>query len=346
MKTLLVFLSLLYVTSSISVGLASDREQIRVVGSSTVYPFATSVAERFGKSTKYKTPVIESTGSGGGIKIFCSGMDLKYADVTNASRRMKKKEFDMCVKNGVRNILEVKVGYDGVVLANSKNSKRYSMTLKDVYLALAKNIPTEDGKIIPNPYKTWKEINPMLPSNNIEVMGPPPTSGTRDAFVELAMEGGCKKFKWVKALKKKDKPAYKELCHTIREDGAYIEAGENDNMILHKLTVNKNMLGIFGFSFLDMNGNKVQGSIIQGKKPTFDNISQRTYPISRPLYFYVKKNNIGHIKGLKEYVKLFISEKSSGPDGFLTDQGLISLGQSERKKRAKNVLNMKNLNIR
>mgnify|MGYP003635039221 FL=1 len=343
MKTTILTLLLTYFVASTSMGLAEDRNQIRVVGSSTVYPFATTVAENFGKQTKYKTPVIESTGSGGGMKIFCSGMDLRYADVTNASRRMKKKEYDKCMNNGVRDILEVKVGYDGIVLANSKKAKKFSMSLKDVFLSLAKYIPTEDGKTIPNPYTTWKQINPMLPATKIEVIGPPPTSGTRDAFVELAMEGGCKTFKWVKAMKKTDKKAYKSLCHTIREDGVYIEAGENDNMIVHKLVVNKNILGIFGFSFLDTNKDKIQGSIIQGNKPTFDNIATGKYPVSRPLYFYVKKNNMGIIGGLREYVEMFTSDKASGSEGYLTDKGLIPLGDVERSKRSKAMKTLENL---
>ena len=345
MYNIILTLIITYFITSVSMGMASAREQIRVVGSSTVYPFATIVAEKFGKSTPFKTPIIESTGSGGGMKIFCSGTSLRYADVTNASRRIKKKEFDMCQRNGVKDILEVKVGYDGIVLANSRNSKRFGLSLRDIFLALAKEVPTKDGKTMPNPYRTWKQVNPMLPATKIEVLGPPPTSGTRDAFVELAMEGGCKTFKWIKALKKTNKMLYKSLCHTIREDGVYIEAGENDNMIVHKLTVNPHTLGIFGFSFLDMNGDKIQGSIVQGHKPTFENIASGKYPVSRPLYFYVKKSNIGRIRGLRKYVDMFVSERATGPDGYLTDYGLIPLGDAERKQRSKAVMKLQNLSM-
>ena len=236
------------------------RDRITIVGSSTVFPFATTVAERFGKIMDFKTPVVESTGSGGGLKLFCSGVGESHPDIANASRRIKKSEVDKCASNGVSEIVEVKIGYDGIVLANSRKSDPYRLTLKDVFLALAKNVPDGEGKTKPNPYTMWSDVNPDLPNTRIEVLGPPPTSGTRDAFVELALEGGCKKFDWVKALKKQDKSAYKALCHTIREDGAFVEAGENDNLIVKKLDANPDALGIFGFSFLDQNADIVQGS--------------------------------------------------------------------------------------
>jgi phosphate transport system substrate-binding protein len=232
-KTL--FASLLLGSTILAAGsnAAFARDQIRIVGSSTVFPFATTVAERFGKSTKFKTPVVESTGSGGGLKLFCASAGGDNSpDITNASRRIKASEVKKCAANGINDIVEVKIGYDGIVLANSRQSKPMELTLRDVFMALAKNVPDGEGKTKANPYKMWNEVNPTLPKVKIEVMGPPPTSGTRDAFVELAMEGGCKTFKWIKALKKKDKNAYKALCHTIREDGAFVEAGENDNLIV------------------------------------------------------------------------------------------------------------------
>ncbi|NQU60898.1 MAG: substrate-binding domain-containing protein, partial [Rhodospirillales bacterium] len=232
-------------------GIAEARDQIRIVGSSTVYPFSTTVAEQFGKTTSFKTPIVESTGSGGGLKLFCAGVGDKHPDITNASRRIKKSEVARCAKNGITDIIEVKVGYDGIVMANSKKSPVFNLSLKDVFLALAKDVPDGDGKLQPNPYKTWDQVNSSLPATKIEVLGPPPTSGTRDAFVELAMEGGCKTFKWIKAMKKKNKKAYKALCPTIREDGAFIEAGENDNLIVKKLDANPKAFGIFGYSFLD-----------------------------------------------------------------------------------------------
>ena len=234
---------------------AAGRDTISAVGSSTVFPFATVVAEQFGKTTGKPTPKIESTGSGGGMKLFCAGVGIDTPDITNASRRIKKSEFEMCQKNGVKEITEVLVGYDGIVLANSKKGEQMTLTRKDIFLALAKEVPAADGseKLVENPYKTWKDVNPALPAKKIEVLGPPPTSGTRDAFAELAMEGGCKKIDWIKAMKKKDKKAYKSICHSVREDGAYVEAGENDNLIVQKLNKNPNALGVFGFSFLDQN---------------------------------------------------------------------------------------------
>jgi len=313
------------------------RDYISIVGSSTVYPFATVVAEQFGKTTKFKTPKIESTGSGGGLKLFCAGVGTEHPDITNASRRIKKSEYNKCHKNGVDEIVEIKIGYDGIAVANSKKAVHFKLSRKDLFLALAKQVPDPKGgeKLVENPYKTWKEVNASLPASKIEVLGPPPTSGTRDAFAELAMEGGCKKIGWIKAMKKRDKKAYKAICHTIREDGAYIEAGENDNLIVQKLEANPNALGIFGFSFLDQNTDKVQGAIIDGVAPEFEAIAEGTYPISRPLFFYVKKAHVGKIPGIKEYLAEFTSEKTWGDEGYLTDKGLIPMPSAERKQFAK-----------
>ena len=313
---------------------AAGRDTIGVVGSSTVYPFATVVAERFGKSSRFKTPKIESTGSGGGMKLFCAGIGIDTPDITNASRRIKKSEFEICQKNGVKDITEVLIGYDGIVIANAKSAKRFNLTRKDIFLALAKDVPAADGseKLVPNPYKTWKDVNPALPDYKIEVLGPPPTSGTRDAFAELALEGGCKKFDWIKAMKKKDKSHYKAVCHSIREDGAYIEAGENDNLIVQKLEANPKALGVFGFSFLDQNSDKVQGSIVDGAEPEFESISTAEYPVSRPLFFYVKKAHVGQVPGIAEFVKAFTAEKAFGDDGYLLDKGLIPLDEAKRKE--------------
>ncbi len=306
------------------------RDHIKIVGSSTVYPFATVVAENFGRTTAFKTPIVESTGSGGGLKLFCAGLGTMHPDITNASRRIKQSEIDLCAKNGVRDIIEVKIGYDGIVLANARQSVQMNVSLKDIFLALAKNTPNGNGQTTPNPYKTWKQVNPALPDIKIEVMGPPPTSGTRDAFVELAMEGGCKQVPWIKAMKKTDKHAYKTLCHTIREDGAFIEAGENDNLIVQKLKANPKAFGIFGFSFLDQNTDTVQGSLIGGISSSFAHIADRSYPVSRSLYFYVKKANIGKTPGIHEYMNAFMSEKASGREGYLADRGLIPMQPEER----------------
>ena len=314
----------------------SARDYISIVGSSTVYPFATVVAEQFGKTTKFKTPKIESTGSGGGFKLFCAGVGVQHPDITNASRRMKQTEYETCQKNGVKDITEVKIGYDGIAVANSKKAPQLKLTLKDLYMALAKEVPDPKGgeKFVANPYKTWKDVNASLPNVAIEVLGPPPTSGTRDAFTELAMEQGCETFKWIKAMKKNDKKQFKKVCYTLREDGAYIEAGENDNLIVQKLESNPNALGIFGFSFLDQNRDQIQGSVIENIQPQFETIADGSYPISRPLFFYVKKAHVNVIPGIKEYLTEFTAEKSWGDEGYLSERGLIPMPTAERGKFA------------
>jgi phosphate transport system substrate-binding protein len=332
-KVMVVWVTGLFMIASFGLANAA-RDYINIVGSSTVYPFATVVAEQFGKSTSYKTPKIESTGSGGGFKLFCAGVGVEHPDITNASRAIKKSEFDTCVANGVKEIVEVKIGYDGIVMANSKKTAPLKLTRKDIFLALAKDVPDPSGaeKLVPNPYKTWQDVNPALPAKSIEVLGPPPTSGTRDAFVELAMEGGAKSFGWIKAMKKTDSKKYKAVCHTVREDGAYVEAGENDNLIVQKLEANPNAVGIFGFSFLDQNMDKLQGSFVDGVQPTFDAIADGEYPVSRPLFFYVKKAHAEVIPGMKEYLQEFTSEKAWGPDGYLTEKGMIPMPDAERTK--------------
>ncbi|MDH3240263.1 MAG: PstS family phosphate ABC transporter substrate-binding protein [Alphaproteobacteria bacterium] len=315
-------------------GAAQARDQIRIVGSSTVFPFATKVVEQFGKTTKFKTPIIESTGSGGGLKLFCAGIGVRHPDITNASRRIKKSEVKLCARNGVSAITEVKIGFDGIVLANSKKAKQFRLSLKEVFLALAKEVPV-NGKLVKNPYKTWNQINAKLPNIKIEVLGPPPTSGTRDAFVELAMEGGAKEVPFMAALRKNDGEGFTRVAHAIREDGAFIEAGENDNLIVQKLEANPAALGIFGFSFLDQNKDKVQGSIVNGVTPTFENIADGKYPVSRSLYFYVKNAHIGKIPGIEAYVKEFTSEKAWGDTGYLADKGLIPLPAKDRRAMSK-----------
>ena len=347
-RNLLLFSALISIAiGGLATSVQAARDHINIVGSSTVYPFATVVAEQFGKTTRFKTPKSESTGSGGGLKLFCAGVGVEHPDITNASRRIKRSEVEQCAKNGVKEIVEVKIGYDGIVLANTKKAKPFALSLKDIYLALAKDVPDPKGgeKTVPNPYRTWKEVNSALPKTKIEVLGPPPTSGTRDAFVELAMEGGCKKFDWIKDMKKKDKSAYKALCHTIREDGAYIEAGENDNLIVQKLNANPAALGIFGFSFLDQNTDIVQGSKVDGVVPTFEDIASGDYPVSRPLFFYVKKAHIGVIPGIKEYLAEFTSEKAWGPDGYLADKGMIPMPDEERDAIQKSVAALQNLKL-
>lgn len=313
-----------------AIGTAVARDQIQIVGSSTVFPFSTSVAEQFGQKTSFKTPVVESTGSGGGMKLFCSGVGENTPDITNASRRIKEKEFKLCGENGVTPV-EVKIGFDGIVMANAKVGPEMNITRQQIFLALAKEIPGKDGKMIPNPHQNWSDIDPSLPNIKIEVLGPPPTSGTRDAFAEIALEGGAKKIEVLAALRKEDKKAFKKIAHAVREDGAYIEAGENDNLIIQKLEANPNAYGVFGFSFLDQNADKVRGAVVNGTAPEFDNIAAGDYPISRSLFFYVKKEHVGVIPGIEEYVAEFTAESTWGEDGYLADKGLIPLPDADRE---------------
>jgi len=316
----------------------AGRDYIYIVGSSTVYPFATVVAERFGRGTEYKTPKVESTGSGGGLKLFCDGVGVDYPDITNASRAIKSSEVESCAANGVTEIVEVKIGYDGIVIANALGSAAVNLTRADIFKALAKEVPGgEDGQLIANPYTTWADVNPSLPEVKIEVLGPPPTSGTRDAFVELAMEGGCKSVAWISALSSSDSDSYRAICHTIREDGPFVEAGENDNLIVQKLEANPNAFGIFGFSFLDQNAEKVKGAQVDGVEPTFDAIADGAYPISRPLYFYVKSAHVDVIPGLRGFLREFTSERAWGEEGYLSDRGLIPMPDAERRQVATNV---------
>lgn len=340
----------------------ASRDYINVVGSSTVYPFSTVVAERFGKSTQFKTPKIESTGSGGGLKLFCQGVGVQFPDITNASRRIKASEIELCAQNGVTDVVEVLIGYDGIVLGHSNKIEQMKLTRKDLFLALGKNVPNPDGSetLVENPYITWQQVNPALPNRKIEVLGPPPTSGTRDAFSELALEGGCKKIDWIadisnqskaagksgdKALSKDLKYKFKSICHSVREDGAFIEAGENDNLIVQKLDANPNALGIFGFSFLDQNSDKIQGSMIDAFDPTFESIADGSYPVSRPLYFYVKKAHIGVVPGISEFLAEFTSNKAFGEEGYLTEKGMIPLGDEMRQKVKADVVALKNVSL-
>jgi phosphate transport system substrate-binding protein len=344
-----------------------------------VYPFATVVAERFGRSTAFKAPKVESTGSGGGLKLFCKGVGTNTPDITNASRRIKQSEYDACQGNGVADIVEVLLGYDGIAIANSKKASLFKLTRKDLYMALAKDVPGADGKLMPNPNKTWKDVNASLPATKIEVLGPPPTSGTRDAFAELALGGGAQAVPDLKSLRglgadqvteikammaklglpagmydalaqrkgkvPKGKDVFKAIAYAVREDGAYIEAGENDNLIVQKLDANSNALGIFGFSFLDENGDKVQGSEVDGVAPTFDSISSGSYPVSRPLYFYIKSAHVGKIPGIQEYAMEFTSNRAMGEDGYLPEKGLIPLGEDELKQVQADVKALKRLEM-
>jgi phosphate transport system substrate-binding protein len=320
------------------------RDYISIVGSSTVYPFATVVAEQFGRGSQFKTPKIESTGSGGGIRLFCNGVGVEFPDIANSSRRIRASELQLCASNGVTDVVEVKIGYDGIVLANANSAPRYALTRAQIYRALAKRVPDPagSGRLIDNPYRRWADIDASLPAIDIEVLGPPPTSGTRDAFVELVMDVGCDTFAEIEAL---DGSARQEACQTLREDGAFIEAGENDNLIVQKLEANPDVLGIFGYSFLDQNFDKVHGSEIDGIAPEFDAIADGSYPVARPLYFYVKKAHVGVIPGIAEYLREFTSEGASGEFGYLTDRGLIPLPEAERRAVLDGVKAMSSLKL-
>jgi phosphate transport system substrate-binding protein len=337
MKRILgLYVTFIIISTISTLAQAAARDTIKIVGSSTVYPFATVVAERFGKKTEFNTPVIESTGSGGGLKLFCKGIGVEHPDITNASRRIKQSEIDNCAKAGINEITEIKIGYDGIVIANSRKGQNLSLTKRQIFLALSPMIPSPSGKevLIVNPHKTWSDVDTSLPDIAIEVLGPPPSSGTRDAFAELAMEGGCKTFKWLADIKKQDKNRYKGICRSVREDGPYIEVGENDNLIVSKLNANPNALGVFGYSFLDQNSDTIQGSMVDGALPTFENIADGTYKVSRPLYFYVKNAHASSIPGIKQYVREFTSKGAIGQSGYLSDKGLIPMPDSEYKEFA------------
>jgi phosphate transport system substrate-binding protein len=321
----------------------AGRDYVYIVGSSTVYPFATVVAERFGRGSDFRTPKVEQTGSGGGLKLFCDGVGVQYPDIANSSRAIKQTEVDACARNGVSEVVEVKIGYDGIVIANAFAAPAMNLTRKDIFLALAKEVPDASGatgKLKPNPYRTWNQVNPELPVTNIEVLGPPPTSGTRDAFVELAMEGGCKSIPWIGELATTDENRFRRICHTIREDGAFVEAGENDNLIVQKLEANSRAMGVFGFSFLDQNSDKVKGAAVDGQDPTFDSIADGSYPVSRPLFLYVKKAHVDVIPGLRGFLAEFTSERAWGDFGYLSDRGLIPLPPEERAEVAAKVRNL------
>lgn len=309
---------------------ADARTQIRIVGSSTVYPFTTAVAEQFKrKYPQFQAPVVESTGTGGGIKLFCSGVGEQFPDMANASRRIKASEIAQCKAAGVTQIGEIQVGLDGIALAHARNAPDYSLSEADIYKALA---ATPFGK--KNTYKTWKDVNPKLPATKIEVLGPPPTSGTRDAFAELIMEKGCSTNAAMVALKKADEAKYKNVCTKVREDGPYVEAGENDNLIVQKLGANPNALGIFGYSYLEENADKIKDVPLQGVPATYDNIASFKYPASRPLYVYVKLQHVRAIRGMKEFLAEYAKESTWGKSGYLSQRGLVASPDAVRARNA------------
>jgi phosphate transport system substrate-binding protein len=332
MKKFLLTASLIALTAGPAL---AARDQIRIVGSSTVYPFTTAVAEAFGKASGAKTPVVESTGTGGGIKLFCAGLGDDTPDFTNASRAMKKSEFEECQKNGVTEIIEIKVGFDGLSLAHAKDAKDFALTKQQVFNALAKEIPDKDGKLVANPNKLWSDIDPALPATKIEVLGPPPTSGTRDSFAELVLEVGAAKHESLAALKKADPKAFEKVWKSVREDGYYVEAGENDNLIVQKLQANADAIGIFGFSFLEQNEGSIKDITVDGVEAKYETIADGSYKVARPLFIYAKKQHIDVVPGMKEFLAEYVSAKALGEDGYLADKGLVTLpGEDAEKSRS------------
>ncbi|MDB5684529.1 MAG: putative phosphate transport system substrate binding protein [Sphingomonas bacterium] len=306
----------------------ASRDQIRVVGSSTVYPFTTAVAEQFARANaNFKAPIVESTGTGAGMKLFCSGVGAQFPDIENASRRIKKSEVADCAKNGVKEIVEIQIGIDGIAVAESAAGASMQLTQQDIYEALA---AAPYGK--PQTAKTWKDVNPALPAIAIKVFGPPPTSGTRDAFVELILDKGCDSSPEMQALKKSDSDKHKDICSKVREDGVYVESGENDNLIAQKLVANPDAVGVFGYSFLEENADKLRGIAIKGVVPSYETIASYQYPGARPLYIYVKGAHLNAIPGLKQFVAEFAS--AWGPDGYLKRRGLIAAPDDVRAKNA------------
>ena len=316
MKTYLTTITvaiLLFITNS-----AIARDTLSIVGSSTVFPFSTIVAEKFGKSTEFNVPVVESTGSGGGMKLFCKGIGTDTPDITNASRAIKSSEVELCASNGVTPI-ERLIGFDGIVFANSNSSTQFSLTKEEIFKAVAHKV-LSNGKWVDNGYLYWDNINPNLPHLKIDVMVPPPSSGTRDAFVELVLHSVCKK---IYDMPKKGDDGYKARCSGLREDGLVTEMGENDNLIVEKLTKDTARFGVFGFSFLDQNRDKVHGAIVDGVEPSFDSIADGSYKVSRPLFYYLKKEHMDIIPGISEFDEYFKSLTVAG--GPLEEAGLITI---------------------
>lgn len=323
---LVTFASAAVIALGASAAHAQTRDQIRIVGSSTVFPYTQAVAEQYSAATGNPAPVVESTGTGGGMKIFCGGVGPDHPDITGASRAMKKSEYELCVQNGVDSVTEVLIGYDGLSVAHSQQGPELALTKAQLFQALAAEVEV-NGEIVANPYKNWSDIDPSLPATAITVFGPPPTSGTRDAFVELVMLEGCEAFPAIAALEGDRKD---EVCERMRQDGPFIEAGENDNLIVQRLNADANALGIFGYSFLYENSDTLKPVTIEGVAPSKETIADGSYTVSRPLFFYIKNAHRGVVPGLDEFVTEYVSEESFGEGGYLSERGLIPLSEEQR----------------
>ena len=339
-KIINVFLGFLIVLSFTTT--SYSRDQIKIVGSSTVYPYASVVAEKFGKSGKFKTPVIESTGTGGGMKLFCAGVGANHPDVTNASRAIKPKEIELCKKNGITEIIEIIVGNDGISFAHSVSAPDADFTKEQLWRALAAKVDI-DGKLLENPYKKWSDIDANLPNKKIEILIAPPTSGTRDAWNSLVMTKGCTKT--AKSLYESAGKKAKKECAKIREDGYAVEAGENDTLIIQKLSSNPDAFGFFGYSYLVANKDKIKASSVDGVQPSLEGIQDYSYPIARPLFFYVKKAHVGVIPGIKEFLKEFTSKKAMSNRGYLAKIGLVPLASDKYKPTRTAALDLLTISI-
>jgi len=328
------------IASAAFAGAAHARDQIKIVGSSTVFPYTQAVSEEYSKKSGKAAPVVESTGTGGGFKAFCAGVGEEHADITGASRAIKDSEIELCAKNGVDNITEAMIGYDGLSIAVSrKNTAEWNLTEEQIFKALAAELPDDKGGFVANPNKKWSDIDKSLPDVNIVAFGPPPTSGTRDAFVELVMHDGCNKLPGMKDLKKSNEDKWKDVCSRMRQDGPFVEAGENDNLIVQRLEADSNSIGIFGYSFLYENEDKLKAVQVNGVSPTFATIADGSYPVARPLFIYIKNAHRDVIPGIKEFLAEYVSEAALGPDGYLAERGLTPLADDLRKKVADDVTN-------
>jgi phosphate transport system substrate-binding protein len=307
---------------------ASARDQIRIVGSSTVFPFSTQVAENFGKLPGQKTPVVESTGTGGGFRLFCAGVGVQHPDIANASRRVTAGEMADCAKNNV-SMTEVKFGFDGIVFTFANSGPNINITQEQLWLGIAKQVPV-NGQMVANPYKKWNQINPALPDTDIIIYGPAANHGTRDAVVELVLDEGCKNLAEVKAIA--DARARTQACRTVREDGAWVDVADAYNVTVDRTLKTPGSLGIIGFGFFENNRARLKAANINGVEPTFDNIASNKYPVARSMFFYVKREHVGVVPGLKEFVTEFTSRKAAGEDGYLVDKGLIPLPKADLER--------------
>ena len=343
MKKFLVSASAVAIALTASAGIAAARDQVKVVGSSTVFPYSQAAAEEYANKSGKPAPVVESTGTGGGFKVFCGGIGPDFADITGASRAMKSSEVELCATNGVDDITEALIGYDGLSIAHARSAPDMDLSEEQIFKALAAELPDGNGGFVANPNKKWSDIDASLPAFDIIAFGPPPTSGTRDAFVELVMHDGCKDLPGMADLKKADEEKWNEVCSRMRQDGPFVEAGENDNLIVQRLESDPNSVGIFGYSFLYENSDKLKAVKVAGVEPTFDTIADFSYPVARPIYFYIKNAHREVIPGMNEFLQEYVSDAALGADGYLPERGLTPLSDEKRMEVQKAVADSKKL---